>query len=369
MLGTDLRPSPTARGAPGRHEGPSDVVKDRRPKGEMPREGEAAEAVAEAAFLRGCFRRLDQPDALCRFVLRSLCRASGAKRASLMVLDPDRSSLFVKAARGLSPGLVGKVRASLGTGVAGRAVSIGRAVAGRGSIGGPRGYAGSAYVVLPLGTPDAREGVANLTDLPGDRLPGREDLRRLRRLARGAGRALVAARRLEHAEAASATDETTGLPNRRSFGRALRRELERARRSGTGLAVALFDIDRFKAFNDRFGHPVGDRVLAQVARRMASAVRETDLVARWGGEEFAALLTDLGDDAKTEAFAVVERARAAVSARPLSLGAGLPHPSATVSAGVAVFPGDAEQPADLLRRADEALYEAKRGGRDRTQQA
>jgi diguanylate cyclase (GGDEF)-like protein len=362
-------------------EGPGDVEKERLPEdegvsapegAERPEggEGPGGDAARDAEFVDGCFRRLDRPDALCRHVLKRLCEASGARRASLMLLDGTRTSLFLKAAKGVQPSLVGQARALLGTGVAGRCASLGRAVTGRGSAGGPRAYGGSAYVVLPLGRAGVGEGVASLTDLPQDRLPSRAAMKRLRRMAFQAGRALAAARRLESAEALSTTDELTGLPNRRSFGSALQREIERARRTGARLAVALLDVDHFKRFNDRFGHPVGDQVLRQIARRLASAFRrETDLVARYGGEEFGALLTGLGADAASEAMTVIERARQAVRAKPLTLGPGHPPSPASVSGGIAVFPVDGETPEELLRRADAALYEAKREGRDRVKPA
>ncbi|MCC7137065.1 MAG: GGDEF domain-containing protein [Planctomycetes bacterium] len=328
-------------------------------------EGTDEAGVGEAAFVDGCFRRLDRPDALCRFVLRAFARETGADRLSLMLADPARTSLFVKAAKGLDPALVGRVRAPIGSGIAGRATSLARAVTGRASSGGPRGYAGTAYVVLPLGVAPRCEGVVSLTDLPGDALPSPAALRRLLRMARRAGRALAAARRLEQAETLSATDELTGLPNRRAFERALRRELERARRGGPPIAVAIVDVDRFKSLNDRFGHPVGDRVLAQVARRLVGALRETDLVCRWGGEEFAVLLTGLAGLAPGEALAALERARLAVGGRPLALGPGLPSPIVTVSGGVALYGRDATEGSALVERADQALYAAKQAGRDR----
>jgi two-component system, cell cycle response regulator len=180
-----------------------------------------------------------------------------------------------------------------------------------------------------------------------------------------AGRAVSAARRLAQAETLSGTDDLTSLPNRRSFERALHREVERARRTGSHVAVGLLDIDHFKSFNDRFGHPVGDRVLIQVARRLASAFREIDVVSRWGGEEFAVLLTGLVDGTPAEALAVLERARDAVGGKPVALGPGLPSPMVSVSGGVAVFPEDGGDGPELVRRADAALYEAKRAGRDR----
>jgi len=322
-------------------------------------------ARGEVAFIDGCFRRLDRADDLCRFVVSSFAKATGATRISLMLVDPSRNALFVKAARGLDAALVGRLRTPLTAGIAGRATTLGRAVAGRAAAGGARGYAGTAYVVLPLGAPTRCEGVVALTDLPDDALPTARALRRWLRMARRAGRALAASRRIEQAETLSATDELTGVPNRRAFERALHRELERARRAGTSLAVGLLDVDHFKTVNDRFGHPVGDRVLAQVARRLTSALRETDLVARWGGEEFAVLLTGLADGTAAEALTVLERARVAVGGRPLALGPGLPCPIVTISGGVAVLPQDGTDGATLVHKADAALYAAKRAGRNR----
>jgi len=319
----------------------------------------------EVGFADGCFKRLDRPDALCRFVLARLAKVTGAGRTSLMLIDAGRTGLFVKAANGLDPALVGRVRISLPSGLAGRAASLGRALAGHAEPGGPRAYTGTAYVVLPLGHGNACEGVVSLTDLPDDRLPDERTMKGLLRMANRAGRALGAARRLEHAETQSATDELTGLPNRRSFERALGREIERSRRAGTPLAVGLLDIDHFKGLNDRFGHPMGDRVLVQVARRLSAAFRDTDLVCRWGGEEFAVVLVGLAEGTSAEALTAMERARAMVNAKPLALGPGLPNPMVSISGGIALFPSQGADPAELLLRADAALYEAKRTGRNK----
>jgi hypothetical protein len=213
----------------------------------------ARTSLDEVGFADGCFKRLDRPDALCRFVLTRLGKVTGANRSSLMLVDAGRTGLFVKAANGLDPALVGRVRISLPSGLAGRAASLGRALVGHAEPGGPRAYEGTAYVVLPLGHGAACEGVVSLTDLPGDRLPDDRTMKGLLRMANRAGRALSAARRLEHAETQSATDELTGLPNRRSRAGA-RQEIERARRAGTPRA-RLLDIDHFKALNESTGTP------------------------------------------------------------------------------------------------------------------
>lgn len=157
------------------------------------------------------------------------------------------------------------------------------------------------------------------------------------------------------------TDALTGLPNRATFLERARRELERAQRNGSSLALAMLDVDHFKRFNDRYGHPAGDRVLKDAGRAVAGAVRGIDLAGRYGGEELVLLLVDVDAEA---ALAAVERVRTAIAQ------VRLPHvPDAvTASAGVALHHGAFERcgVADLIRRADAALYRSKAEGRDRT---
>lgn len=154
------------------------------------------------------------------------------------------------------------------------------------------------------------------------------------------------------------TDPLTGLANRRCFTERLDDEIAASRGGGPPLAVALFDLDRFKQVNDVHGHDAGDAVLCEFARRLAGGARDGDLPARIGGEEFALVLAG-ADVAAAEA--VAERVRDAV--------AGAPFPEAgrcTVSAGVATWrPGD--DGSALLRRADAMLYRAKERGRDRVE--
>jgi diguanylate cyclase (GGDEF)-like protein/PAS domain S-box-containing protein len=154
---------------------------------------------------------------------------------------------------------------------------------------------------------------------------------------------------LARAEAIAKTDALTGLANRRSLDEEIRRELARAGRMAHLVTVAMLDIDRFKAYNDRFGHPAGDELLREAAHAWRLAIRQSDFIARYGGEEFAVLLPDCP---LSDASVVIQRLRA-----------GTPD-GQTVSAGIAVWDG-AESAESLLMRADQALYEAKRAGRDR----
>lgn len=151
------------------------------------------------------------------------------------------------------------------------------------------------------------------------------------------------------------TDELTGLPNRRVFQRYLHAEVERAHRYSRPLSLALMDLDHFKAVNDHYGHPVGDRVLAELGRRLRSVCREGEAVARLGGEEFGWLMPETDGGAAVEA---AERLRRELSAPFDEVG------RLTISVGVCST-AEAADDQDLVAAADEALYAAKRGGRDR----
>jgi diguanylate cyclase (GGDEF)-like protein len=151
-------------------------------------------------------------------------------------------------------------------------------------------------------------------------------------------------------ERTARTDALTGLPNRRAWDEELEREIRHASRSETPLCVALLDLDYFKQFNDLNGHLAGDTHLKEAASVWRSRLRGADLIARYGGEEFAVLLT--ATDA-LQADQVIETLRPSVPREE------------TVSAGIAQWDG-AESGTELFARADAALYEAKRTGRDRT---
>jgi diguanylate cyclase (GGDEF)-like protein len=164
---------------------------------------------------------------------------------------------------------------------------------------------------------------------------------------------------LEAAERGARIDVLTGLPNRRYFDEVLSIERPRRRANDT-LGIVMIDIDHFKRLNDRYGHAVGDSVLRAVAAAIASAVRAEDTPARYGGEEFAVLIRRTSAE---QAIEVGERIRlAVVRLHPASLGIDQP---VTISLGVAVAGTEAVTITDLVERADQALYRAKRLGRDR----
>jgi diguanylate cyclase (GGDEF)-like protein len=154
----------------------------------------------------------------------------------------------------------------------------------------------------------------------------------------------------------SQTDALTGLANRAALDGRFAVALEQARRYHRPLSIVMLDIDHFKRINDEFGHQTGDRVLREIAGLLQSCLRGTDAVGRWGGEEFLVLCPETnGQQAEVFAERICERVRA------FSFGSGQPQ---SVSAGVAEL-GPADTADSLLRRADAALYRAKRDGRDR----
>jgi diguanylate cyclase (GGDEF)-like protein/PAS domain S-box-containing protein len=162
-------------------------------------------------------------------------------------------------------------------------------------------------------------------------------------------------------ERLSRHDPLTGLLNRREFDERATRELRRASRRQSPTCVAMLDLDHFKSVNDRFGHALGDRVLRRVAAILQTEVRRDDVVARYGGEEFIILLPETALD---ESTAVIERVRSAVASEPWNeIRAGL---ALTLSAGLAEL-ARSETLASLIDRADQLLYRAKRGGRNRVE--
>jgi diguanylate cyclase (GGDEF)-like protein len=159
----------------------------------------------------------------------------------------------------------------------------------------------------------------------------------------------------------SITDGLTGLFNHRHIHQLLHEEWQRTQRTNEPLAVVMLDLDKFKQVNDTYGHPTGDVILYETAQILEETAREIDMVGRYGGEEFIAILPSSDEDAAAQ-FA--ERVRHAVEAHVFRDED--TEVRMTMSCGLAAFPDEAvDGPDELLKRADEALYAAKEGGRNR----
>jgi len=155
-------------------------------------------------------------------------------------------------------------------------------------------------------------------------------------------------------------DALTGLPNRRLLHDRMLQLVENCRRKGGKLAVCYLDLDGFKQINDRYGHKAGDALLIEAAGRFLRCVRAGDTVARLGGDEFAVLLTNIEDE--TECESVLKRILDSLSS-PFTV-AGNSENGISVSAGITLFPADNKDPDTLLRHADQAMYSAKRSGKN-----
>ena len=179
-------------------------------------------------------------------------------------------------------------------------------------------------------------------------------------ILQGPAQALDNALRLSRTEALSVTDDLTQLYNSRYLNQVLRRESKRASRSGRPLSLLFLDLDGFKGINDTHGHQAGSLALVEAATVIRRCARETDVVARFGGDEFAIILPDTGSEG---AAAVGDRVRERLADHPFLKGNGLSL-RLTASVGVATLPDVAASAEELVRAADMAMYQVKDSGKN-----
>ncbi len=217
----------------------------------------------------------------------------------------------------------------------------------------------SSLLCLPLAVEGAAVGVIQAIRHNGSF--EKPDDQFLAELSRIASLALNNAMRYERAERMYMQDDLTRLYNSRYLRLFVEREIKRARRYGSHFSVLFIDLDGFKQVNDRFGHRVGSETLCETAALLSEVVRETDVVARYGGDEFTLVLPETSAE---KAVATAERIRQRIAEKIFS--GGSEHQfRLTVSIGVAAFPDHAENAADLLEQADFAMYEAKAVGKNK----
>ena len=183
----------------------------------------------------------------------------------------------------------------------------------------------------------------------------------LRTVLEGPALALDTTLHLRRAEALSVTDDLTGLYNSRYLNQVLRREAKRASRSGRPLSLLFLDLDGFKSVNDRHGHLCGSRALVEAASVIRGCARETDVAARFGGDEFAVVLPDTGSEG---AMAVAERVRERIGGYSFLRASDGLDLHLTASVGVATLPDVAASAEELVKAADTAMYRVKEKGKD-----
>lgn len=224
----------------------------------------------------------------------------------------------------------------------------------------------SCFAAAPLKTDQDSIGVVVVDSSSRPRRFSPERLNMLKMFASQAALAINNGLIFQNVLERAQKDSLTRLYNHGHFQESLRNEIERAKRYNYPVSLVMLDIDHFKKFNDSYGHQTGDMVLKQTALVLTAGVRVTDMAARYGGEEFALLLPQTSHEHAVE---LAERTCAGVARKVIVTGPKGQRLGVTASLGVATFPGHAESAADLVGIADEALYYAKRNGRNQVRSA
>jgi diguanylate cyclase (GGDEF)-like protein len=306
------------------------------------------------------------PGVLLSRISELICQLSAATACSVMLLDADRKRLLAKAAYGVPTERMQSMSFRIGEGVAGWVVEHGEpaliadVTRDRRFVVLPGNQTPIASMIcVPLIARGERVGVVTATSARAGAFNA-DHLERVELVARTIALDVESVR----LHRVAVTDPLTGVYNRGFLTQRLPQEIEAAVDRDRPLSVAMVDVDRFKSVNDDHGRGVGDAVLTEVARRLRSAIRAGDLLVRYGGEEFLAVLprADAG-----RAWEVGERMRQRVSGRAFELGDGLAL-LLRVSVGVAQWRAGEQMPA-LIERADTALFDAKGRGRNRVEVA
>jgi diguanylate cyclase (GGDEF)-like protein len=313
--------------------------------------------------------RMGGLDLVAQGIVEQVSATLEADRVALALYRPEEDRLVIAATHGYPASLVKDVRIEPGEWVVGHVYETGRPIVvpdirqmGRMPLE-RRPYRTFSFAAVPVLAGADKLGVLTATDKRDGSAFDKDDALALRVFGVSSALALVATKSdaERHRLAYAATvDSLTTLFNRPYFDTRLHEEFERARRGSTSLTVLMADVDDFKKINDTHGHQVGDAVLRLVGSILRSAVRVFDVCARYGGDEFAIVMPSSD---QSSAAACAERIRLHVSAGE---GDGAPEsilPSLTMSIGVAVMRAD-DTPAELLRRADKCLYEAKAAGKN-----
>jgi diguanylate cyclase (GGDEF)-like protein len=286
---------------------------------------------------------------------------------AILVADEKKEFLSVEAAYGFTNiGRICDLAFRMGEGVSGEAALKGEMIYLPDAEKDSRflHYRGEAlekgsFISIPLKYKGETFGVMNCSRAAKHGF-SEDDIRLLVLVANEVALAVQNARLYTRMKELSVRDELTGLYNRRHFQHVLQMEWKRVTRFKRPLSLLMIDIDHFKEFNDTFGHRHGDRVLRHIATTLAKNLREVDLVARFGGEEFVVLLPDTD---KNGAIVVAEKLRRLVEGTRFD-DVSNPH-YLSISIGLSNFPEDAREMDDLIDHADIALYEAKDAGRNR----
>ncbi len=291
-----------------------------------------------------------------------------AERGSLLVFDEKTDELNVKAAIGMRAGVIKNEKTKIGVRVSKRVLAGGTPLIVSNietseirSAPSEWQYKTNSFISYPIIIGERKIGVLNLADKADGGSYDKFDLQLLQaimpQIAIAVDRTTLKHKAGEY-EQLSVTDALTGMLNRRYLEQRLAEETKRSIREGYAMSFMMIDVDNFKGYNDKFGHPEGDKTLQIVAQSLRESLREADVAARYGGEEFSILLPQT---TSADAYPIAERIRQKVEITPF------PHRNITVSIGIASCSLEICTPAKIIEAADKALYAAKHQGRNNVQ--
>jgi len=301
-------------------------------------------------------------------VLDTVLMVMGVEVGGIFLLDKQTSKLLLKTHRGMSPEFARRVEVvSIGDGFIGKVAKLGKPilaedVSADSKLSWMRKMGGGiqSFAAVPIMAKEKILAVMGVGSRKHREFPDWEMLM-VDTIANQIGMAIENAQLYEHALELAFTDGLTGLYNRRYIMEQIEREFIRAQRSKAPLSLIMVDLDELKAINDRFGHHEGDGFLKEVARIVKVNTRASDVAARWGGDEF--MLLAPGTDSRS-ASKIAERIRAQVERYKIKVEG--EEVGITVSAGIVSYPAHASVVEELLKKADEAMYNAKRGGKNQS---
>ena len=316
--------------------------------------------------------QIDSKEQLYEAILGIAADLIDATQGSIMLIDKDCESMHIVFTLGMTLNVARCLPVKVGKGIAGMVAQTGQPLLvndvetdSRVAMANRLRFKSKSLICIPLKLKEKIIGVLNLSDKKSLNPFTDADLQLLTSFANLASLMIERTEVLEESfrfEQLSVTDSLTGLYNRRFLKSRLEEELNRSIRQGLNLTVLFIDLDFFKNYNDMCGHLAGDEALKITAEIIKASLREMDIVARYSGEEFCAVLPGTS---KSEAMIVAERIRSEIEAKRFPSESDIPLRRLTASLGVASFPEDGRTFTDLVHASDVALYEAKASGRNR----
>ena len=308
-------------------------------------------------------------DMLSNELLEQSLKMLNAEQGSLMLLDDETSELVVEAHKGTGNVIKDKMRIKIGEGIAGKVIDSGRSLVVEDIENDPRvrqenraHYRTKSFLSALIILQDRVAGVLNISDKVEAASFNDNDLKLIQSFINNVSIAIERSllfKKAEHLKKLSITDPLTGIYNRRYLNKRLSEEITRYNRYKHPFSFMMLDMDKFKEYNDTFGHIAGDNLIKALAQKVAKSLRAIDIAARFGGDEFVAIFPQTP---KVDAIQITNRLKEKIDVALREQSIELP---VSVSMGLATFPDDASSIMELIEKTDQALYLAKKGGGNR----